>query len=211
MTNILGPEPSETDVPDQVRTSARALAEAVLHTPGQHAVAIIDATGGHHVPMLSCHGAVLASPGTTVDDPSAVAVGSIPLDLAGIPARVQAMDRSGPGPAVQTAIPPSCEPCADRVTKDCLWLRDGHVRLRVREAVQIGARGTLHPRPGHPGRAQGDALVLYDSPDARYGVTRHAVRELARVNVAAVGTAASTPSGTACPYADVALAGGGSA
>ncbi|SEE84747.1 hypothetical protein SAMN05216483_6771 [Streptomyces sp. 2131.1] len=107
---------------------------------------------------------------------------------------------------VQTNIPPSCEPCADKATKGCPWLRGGHARLRVREAEQIGVRGTLYPRPGQPGPAQDDALVLYDSPDTQYVVARHAVRELSRVFVEAVFTTTLTPSGTACPYAGVAFA-----
>ncbi|MGC4950932.1 hypothetical protein ACLQ2N_32670 [Streptomyces sp. DT224] len=113
---------------------------------------------------------------------------------------------------VQTTIPPSCEPCADRVTAGCPWLRDGHVRLRARVAEQIGVRGTRYSRTGQPSLAEDDdALVLYDSPDARYVVARHAVRELGWVAVEAVVTAATTPSGAACPYAGVALADGVSA
>ncbi|MGW7594882.1 hypothetical protein ACWGK9_38045, partial [Streptomyces rubiginosohelvolus] len=113
---------------------------------------------------------------------------------------------------VRTTVPPACEPCADRVTKGCPWLRNGHARLRVREADQIGVRGTLYCRTGQPSVAvDDDALVLYDSPDARYVVARHAVRELARVTVEAVVTTALAPSSTACPYDGVAFADGVSA
>ncbi|MCG7523836.1 hypothetical protein MHW47_05155 [Streptomyces sp. OfavH-34-F] len=87
---------------------------------------------------------------------------------------------------VQTTVPPSCEECADRVTLQCPWLRDGYVRLRVREAPMIGVRGTLYPRTGEPGPPEDDVAVRYDSPDARYVVAQHAVRELRLVTVEAV-------------------------
>nr|WP_202513365.1 MULTISPECIES: hypothetical protein [unclassified Streptomyces] len=103
---------------------------------------------------------------------------------------------------VQTTVPPSCEPCADRVAERCPWMRDGYVRLRVRVAEQIGVRGTLYPRPGQPDPVRSDVLVRYDSPDARYVVARYAVRELSEATVEAIVT---NPAGTACPYADAAL------
>ncbi|MFK0159147.1 hypothetical protein ACIQVK_44640 [Streptomyces sp. NPDC090493] len=87
--------------------------------------------------------------------------------------------------AVRSAIPPMCEPCADRAPNLCPVLREGHVKLRVLEAEQIGVRGTLYPRPGEPGEPQADVLVLYDSPDLPFVVARQAVRELCRITVVA--------------------------
>ncbi|MFJ4741180.1 hypothetical protein [Streptomyces sp. NPDC088775] len=104
MTDLLMPDLPETDVPDQVRRSAQALADAVLHTPGQHTVAIIDAPGGHQVRVISFYGAALAAPDTNAEDPGAIAAVSAALDMARIPARVQALDRPGPGPAVETTL-----------------------------------------------------------------------------------------------------------
>ncbi|WP_406290619.1 hypothetical protein [Streptomyces sp. NBC_00209] len=52
---------------------------------------------------------------------------------------------------VQTTIPPSCVPCADRVATGCPWMRDGHVRLRARIAEQVGVHGTLYSRAEQPG------------------------------------------------------------
>ncbi|MER7870613.1 hypothetical protein ABTZ90_26690 [Streptomyces cellulosae] len=68
---------------------------------------------------------------------------------------------------MRTAIPPMCEPCSESAPRLCPRLRDGHVLLRVREAELIGVRGTLYPRPGRPGPADDDALVLRRSPDER--------------------------------------------
>ncbi|BDH04922.1 hypothetical protein HEK131_21490 [Streptomyces seoulensis] len=84
---------------------------------------------------------------------------------------------------MHAAIPPMCAACAELAPTVCPVLRDGHVRLRVREAETIGVRGTLHPRPGMPGPPDPDALVLYDSPDLRFVVARQAVRELCQVTV----------------------------
>ncbi|MFH8767457.1 hypothetical protein [Streptomyces althioticus] len=63
--------------------------------------------------------------------------------------------------------------------------------LRVREAELIGVRGTLYPRPGSPGPADDDALVLRRSPGERFVVARQAVRELCDITVVAFAAAAS--------------------
>ncbi|MEU2503068.1 hypothetical protein [Streptomyces sp. NRRL S-1314] len=63
--------------------------------------------------------------------------------------------------------------------------------LRVREAELIGVRGTLYSRPGSPGPADDDALVLRRSPDERFVVARQAVRELCDISVVAFAAAAS--------------------
>jgi hypothetical protein len=47
-----------------------------------------------------------------------------------------------------SAIPPMWESCCTVASLLCPRLRDGHVRLRVREAELIGVPGTLYPRPG---------------------------------------------------------------
>ncbi|MGP4089640.1 hypothetical protein [Streptomyces sp. KR55] len=62
--------------------------------------------------------------------------------------------------------------------------------LRVKEAEQIGVRGTLYPRPGDPGAPIDDALVLYDSPDLPFIVARQIVRELRRCTVVHFAAAA---------------------
>ncbi|MFI7415350.1 hypothetical protein ACIBU0_42620 [Streptomyces sp. NPDC049627] len=90
---------------------------------------------------------------------------------------------------IQAAIPPMCAVCADRAPLLCPVLREGHVKLRVREAEPIGVRGTLYPRPGEPGEPQEDVLVLYDSPDLPFVVARQAVRELRRTTVVAFAAA----------------------
>jgi hypothetical protein len=90
---------------------------------------------------------------------------------------------------VQAAIPPMCEACADKAPRLCPVLRDGHVKLRVLEAEQIGVRGTLYPRPGGPGEPQEDVLVLYGSPDLPFVVARQAVRELRHTTVVAFAAA----------------------
>ncbi|MDH6629426.1 hypothetical protein M2271_007262 [Streptomyces sp. LBL] len=90
---------------------------------------------------------------------------------------------------VHTAIPPMCATCADRAPRLCPQLGDGHVELRVREADQIGVRGTLHPRPGEPGEPDPNALALYDSPDLPFVIARQAVRELRRTTVVAFAAA----------------------
>ncbi|GGZ82017.1 hypothetical protein GCM10010389_19890 [Streptomyces echinoruber] len=92
---------------------------------------------------------------------------------------------------VRTAIPPLCGACADRVPRLCPRLREGHVELRVREAEQIGVRGTLHPSPGEQGPPDPDVLVMYDSPDLPFVVARQVVRELRLTTVVAF-TAART-------------------
>ncbi|MEU5083006.1 MULTISPECIES: helix-turn-helix domain-containing protein [Streptomyces] len=96
---------------------------------------------------------------------------------------------------VRTAIPPMCEPCADTVISLCPWLRRGYVKLRARRAEEIGVRGTLYRRPGElessadpatswkPVPTDLGALVLYDSPDARFILAREAVRELRKCTV----------------------------
>ncbi|MGA5121328.1 hypothetical protein [Streptomyces pseudogriseolus] len=91
---------------------------------------------------------------------------------------------------VRTEIPPMCEPCSKWVPRLCQRLRDGHVLLRVREAELIGVRGTLYPRPGRPGPADDDALVLRHSPDERFVVARQAVRQLCDITVVAFAAAA---------------------
>jgi len=83
---------------------------------------------------------------------------------------------------VHAAIPPSARPACPR-------LREGHVKLRVREAELIGVRGTLYPRPGEPGALAQDALVLYDSPDLPFVVAHQAVRELRCTSVLAFAAA----------------------
>lgn len=86
---------------------------------------------------------------------------------------------------VHTVIPPMCKACAEGAPQWCPPLRDGHVELRVREAEQIGVRGTLYPRPGEHGVPDHDALVLYDSPDLPFVVARQVVRELRQTTVVA--------------------------
>ncbi|MEU7322695.1 hypothetical protein ABZ682_19385 [Streptomyces griseoviridis] len=68
-------------------------------------------------------------------------------------------------------------------------LREGHVKLRVLEAEQIGVLGTLYPSPGTPGEPQADVLVLYDSPNLPFVLARQAVRELCRTTVVAFAPA----------------------
>ena len=51
--------------------------------------------------------------------------------------------------------------------------------------------GTLYPRPGCPGPAVDDALVLRRSPGERFVVARQAVRELCDVSVVSFAAAAS--------------------
>ncbi|MFJ9380232.1 hypothetical protein [Streptomyces sp. NPDC101455] len=92
---------------------------------------------------------------------------------------------------VRAAIPPMCEACADQAPRRCPVLREGHVKLRVLEAEQVGVRGTLYPRPGERGEPEPDALVLYASPDLPFVVARQAVRELRRTTV--VDFAAAIP------------------
>ncbi|MFF5020246.1 hypothetical protein [Streptomyces sp. NPDC001165] len=84
-----------------------------------------------------------------------------------------------------------CEVRAERAPRLCPRLREGHVKLRVREAEPIGVRGTLYPRPGEHGEPDTDALVLYDSPDLPFVVAHQAVRELRRTTV--VDFAAAIP------------------
>jgi hypothetical protein len=69
------------------------------------------------------------------------------------------------------------------------------VKLRARRAEEIGVRGTLYRRPGElessadpatpwkPVPTDLGALVLYDSPDARFILAREAVRELRKCTV----------------------------
>ncbi|MGX4695078.1 hypothetical protein [Streptomyces sp. JNUCC 63] len=90
---------------------------------------------------------------------------------------------------VRSAIPPMCEACAEQAPRLCPRLREGHAKLRVREAEPIGVRGTLYPRPGGQGAPDLDALVLYDSPDLPFVVARQAVRELRRITVVAFAAA----------------------
>jgi hypothetical protein len=71
----------------------------------------------------------------------------------------------------------------------CPRLREGHVKLRVREAEPIGVRGALYPRPSIPGSPDLYALVRYDSPDLPFVVAREAVRELRRTTVVAFAAA----------------------
>ncbi|RPK32433.1 hypothetical protein EES39_38765 [Streptomyces sp. ADI92-24] len=86
----------------------------------------------------------------------------------------------------RTEIPPMCASCARSVPRRCPRLREGYMELRVREAEQIGVRGTLHPRTGEPGlRPEERALVLYDSPDLPFVVARQVVRELRQITVVA--------------------------
>jgi hypothetical protein len=90
---------------------------------------------------------------------------------------------------VHTEIPPMCKDCGKKAPRLCPRLRDGHVELRVREAEQIGVRGTLHPRPGEHGVPDPDALVLYNSPDLPFVIARQVVRELRQVTVATFAAA----------------------
>ncbi|MGY9065703.1 hypothetical protein [Streptomyces sp. CAS3] len=94
---------------------------------------------------------------------------------------------------VRTTIPPTCAGCAEASRRRCPELREGHVRLRVREAEPIGVLGTLYPRPGEPGAPEPDTLVFYDSPDLPFVVARHAVRELRRTTVVAFAAVTSLP------------------
>ncbi|MFD4953423.1 hypothetical protein [Streptomyces sp. NPDC058451] len=84
---------------------------------------------------------------------------------------------------VRSAIPPMCEACVEQAPRLCPRLREGHAKLRVREAEPIGVRGTLYRRPGGQSAPDPDALVLYDSPDLPFVVARQAVRELRRITV----------------------------
>ncbi|WP_128378543.1 hypothetical protein [Streptomyces cavernae] len=90
---------------------------------------------------------------------------------------------------VRSAIPPMCEACAKTAPRLCPRLREGHVKLRVREAEPIGVRGTLYPRPGEQGPQDPDALVLFGSADLAFVVARQAVRELRRTTVVAFAAA----------------------
>ncbi|MGW4086950.1 hypothetical protein ACWEGS_28360 [Streptomyces sp. NPDC004822] len=89
------------------------------------------------------------------------------------------------------AVPPMCEDCGETMPRYCPRLREGHVKLRVKEAEPIGVRGTLHPRPGTPGLPQPDTLVRYGSPDLPFVVAHQAVRELRRITV--ISFAATLP------------------
>ncbi|MFD7409333.1 hypothetical protein ACFV7R_43425 [Streptomyces sp. NPDC059866] len=62
--------------------------------------------------------------------------------------------------------------------------------LQVKEAEQIGVRGTLFPRPRETGAPVHDALVRYDSPDLPFIVARQVVRELRRCTVVHFAAAA---------------------
>ncbi len=86
---------------------------------------------------------------------------------------------------VRTVVPPMCEDCVKTAPQRCPRLRAGHVQLRVREAEQIGVRGTLYPRPCQGGASDPNAVVLYDSPDLAFVIARQVVRELRRVTVLA--------------------------
>lgn len=88
---------------------------------------------------------------------------------------------------------PSCHADGGRRTAPilCPRLRDGHVRLRVREAGAIGVRGTLHPRPGAPGTPGRGAPVLRRSPGLPFASARQVVRELRHLT--AIAYAASVP------------------
>ncbi|MFD5659864.1 hypothetical protein [Streptomyces hirsutus] len=90
---------------------------------------------------------------------------------------------------LRSAIPPMCEACAQTAPRMCPQLREGHVKLRVREAELVGVRGTLYPRPDRPGAPDLDALVFYDYPDLPFVVARQAVRELRHTTVVAFAAA----------------------
>ncbi|TWV34905.1 hypothetical protein FRZ03_27810 [Streptomyces misionensis] len=94
---------------------------------------------------------------------------------------------------VRTTIPPMCEACTEETARLCPRMREGHVKLRAREAELIGVRGTLHPRPGETCAPEPDALVLYDSPDMPFVVARHVVRELCRTTLVALAVTTALP------------------
>jgi hypothetical protein len=104
-----------------------------------------------------------------------------------LPLRDAATDTRWEG--VHSAIPPMCTRCSKVAPRFCPVLRRGYVELRVKEAEQIGVRGTLYPRPGEDGAPDPEAFVRYDSRELPFVVARQAVRELCRVTVVAFGGA----------------------
>lgn len=93
---------------------------------------------------------------------------------------------SGLWEGMLTSIPPICASHAEIAPEYCPVLREGHAVLRVRRAELVGVRGTVYPRPGTSQSLERDAVVLHDSPQARFVVAQEAVRRLSAVSVVRV-------------------------
>lgn len=86
------------------------------------------------------------------------------------------------GEGVRSAIAPMCEACAASVPR----LREGHVKLRVREADRSTCAGPSTRTPGH--QTGSGRSPLYDSPGLPLVLARQAVRELRLTTVIAFAT-----------------------